>query len=437
MPNSDNIGTLGHNLNFWTKPQGTFPKAFDILHSGFLYSQDTLSSDLVPRLYALTSTNLVQVQWWTDNQVEFLEGKVGWATVESFEERDEEQTRFGFSLRCGDWGSDFYVADQRQLDQWLEKLAQVAILRGLKEDYEIQREIGRGGQSVVYLAQEKSNGGKVCIKSYQKQQLSKSPKHMNSLINEIDILRNTSHPNLIKLHRVYETPSSIDLVTDYYEGQLLSTALSTPFTEAEALEFMINLMDILQYLESEQVAHRDIKPANIILINPTNRAEFKLIDFGLSQRCVGSELSDTSGSPGYFAPEVLQRRSHGIKADIYAAGIVFYTLITGSNPFLSSSLSESLRLNRENDIAFSSQVWEIISPSVVSIIRVMTNFNPALRMNPRDLHTWLLHTSSPAHTVRKLGLCSFHSADEVRKTKLGFGLSGNRGRRSSLVEIRL
>jgi len=375
---------------FWTKPQESFPKYSSILHSGFLYTQSD-SNQPLPHLYAMTATTLLQVQWWTEDRVEFLEGKVGWATVEPFEERDGKQSRFGFSLKWGEWGEDFYVGDAEKLDQWLAKLAEVAVMTDLKENYEIQGFVGRGGQSTVYMAIDKANGEKVAIKSYDKRILSQSLKHMSSLINEIDILRTISHTSLLRLHTVYESASSFDLVTDYYEGQVLSTALSTPFTETEALGFMVKLMDILQYLESEHIVHRDIKPANIVLTNPADRTQFQLLDFGLALRCEGTDLCDTSGSPGYFAPEILRKRKHGIKADIYAAGIIFYTLITGTNPFLSPSCSETLRRNCENDISFNSQIWQGISSPVISIIRVMTNLNPDQRMSARDLSTWLGH----------------------------------------------
>ena len=381
----------GSELHFWTKPREFFPKASEILYSGFLYCQDSLSFGFAPQFYVLTNTKLLQVMWWTEDRVQFLEGKMSWATVEPFEDKDDKQSRFGFRLKCGEWGDDFYVSDSGELDQWLLALAQVAIMTDLKNDYEMLGEIGRGGQSIVYMAVDKANGGKVAVKSYAKPTLLRSLKRKNSLRSEIDILRTISHTSLLRLHRVYESASSIDLVTDYYEGQVLSTALSTPFTETEALGFMVKLMDILQYLESEHIVHRDIKPANIVLTNPADRTQFQLLDFGLALRCEGTDLCDTSGSPGYFAPEILRKRKHGIKADIYAAGIIFYTLITGTNPFLSPSCSETLRRNCENDISFNSQIWQGISSPVISIIRVMTNLNPDQRMSARDLSTWLGH----------------------------------------------
>jgi len=438
MPSSDMCEMGGSELHFWTKPREFFPKASEILYSGFLYCQDSLSFGFAPQFYVLTNTKLLQVMWWTEDRVQFLEGKMSWATVEPFEDKDDKQSRFGFRLKCGEWGDDFYVSDSGELDQWLLALAQVAIMTDLKNDYEMLGEIGRGGQSIVYMAVDKANGGKVAVKSYAKPTLLRSLKRKNSLRSEIDILRTISHTSLLRLHRVYESASSIDLVTDYYEGQVLSTALSTPFTETEALGFMVKLMDILQYLESEHIVHRDIKPANIVLTNPADRTQFQLLDFGLALRCEGTDLCDTSGSPGYFAPEILRKRKHGIKADIYAAGIIFYTLITGTNPFLSPSCSETLRLNRDNYIPFSQQVWQTVSSSAISIIHVMTNFNPDLRMSARDLHTWLFRTAKPKRASGRLEISKFHSANEVKMERLSTG-SGKitHGRRSSAVDFRL
>ena len=89
---------------------------------------------------------------------------------------------------------------------------------------------------------------------------------MRCFVNEV--LRTILHPSLLKLQRL-----------DYYEGQVLSNSLSTPFNHSESIRFMVNLMDILQYLECEGIVHRDIKPANIVLTNPKDRSELKLIDW--------------------------------------------------------------------------------------------------------------------------------------------------------------
>ena len=387
---------------FWTKPTDLFPSETDILHKGFLYCLSS-SSQLTPHYYVLTATRLLKVKWWTEGKVWFEEGCVLWATVEGFEERSRKgKSLFGFTLRTEELAYDFYVAEKGELDAWLEELGKFAIMRNITGDYEIEGEIGRGGQSTVYLGTSCSTQAKVAIKSYSKALLAQSQQRMNALVNEIEILRSLSHPNLAKLHRVYESDQTVALVMDFYDGAPLSRALISPFSQTEAFKFMLNLMDILEFLTSKRVIHRDIKPENIMLTDPSDRAQFKLIDFGLARWYEGTGLCDGSGSPGYYAPEILKKRSHGPMVDIYAAGVLFYTLVEGTNPFRSPSLAETIRRNIDNDISFKSPVWRGIPPTVVSIIRVMTNLNPDHRMNAHDLHTWILRTSGLKSPARKL-----------------------------------
>jgi serine/threonine protein kinase len=409
MASAHILRTQHPNCGFWTKPKSPFPKTSGILHSGFLHTYQ--GGSFYPRFYVLARSRLLEIQWWSETEIRFLEGNVEWATVESFEERQGKRRRYGFTVKTGDWAQDFYVAECNDLEEWLKKLGQVAILTNLKEDYDIKGEIGRGGQSIAYLGLDKSTGTKVAIKCYSKQQLTQRPKRLVSLVREITILRSISHPIITKLLSVYESDSSVWLITDYCEGESLSRSLSAPFKESEALRFMVNLTTVLEYLGSKHVIHRDIKPENIILTDHFDRAQFKLIDFGLARRYEGTSLCDMSGSPGYFAPEVLTQHKHGPKVDIYAAGVLFYTLIEGANPFCGDSLAEIIRRNKDNDICFNSPVWRGISPTVVSIIRVMSNPNPEQRMYAHDLHTWLLRTSGLKPSSRRGSTILVQSCD--------------------------
>ena len=429
MAKSANFQLQPQNAPFWTKPTAAFPVQTAIAHSGFLYSREA-NTQLTPLFYVLTASRLLKVQWWTETEVRFLEGNLQWTTIEAFEERDREQTsRFGFNLRRGDWGCDFYVVGKGELDGWLEKLGEVAILGNIQEDYEMQGEIGRGGQSVVYMGRFRANGMKVAIKSYEKRQLAESKQRGDSLRSEIEILRFLSHPSLAKLHRVYESDLTIDLVMDFYDGIPLSKALFQPFTETESFKFMLNLLDILDFLSDKHIVHRDIKPENIILTDRADRANFKLIDFGLAKWYEGVDLCDGSGSPGYYAPEILKKRTHGPKVDIYAAGVLFYTLLEGVNPFHSPTIAETIRRNLENDITFNSSVWRGVSPTVISVIRVMTNLNPDERMNAHDLHTWLLRISGLKPVHKKL--FPRRLSAQLDTISLRVGNSSSRERRSS------
>ena len=130
------------------------------------------------------------------------------------------------------------------------------------------------------------------------------------LQNEIDILMNVDHPNIVKLYEVFEDAHSYSLVMELMTGgELFDTIMDKEtFTEREAAEIIRPIIDAIQYCHSLNIIHRDIKPENLLFStkDPQTRV-LKVTDFGLA-RFISSETlaTTTCGTPGYVAPEILE-----------------------------------------------------------------------------------------------------------------------------------
>ena len=205
------------------------------------------------------------------------------------------------------------------------------------EDYRIIREIGRGGMSVVYLAEH------VKMHSYWAlKQVSMNQWGEMDVLAEPEILKQLSHPMLPRIIDIFREDNTLYIAEEYIEGENLSEYLKRqgPIPEDQAVEWMRNLCGVLLYLHSqkpEPIIYRDMKPSNIMLCPDGN---IRLIDFGIARTYKTGSDSDTTlaGTRGYAAPEQLSWEGQtDARADLYALGVTMYHLLTGRGPAESSS----------------------------------------------------------------------------------------------------
>mmetsp|Transcript_13593 Transcript_13593/g.13618 ORF Transcript_13593/g.13618 Transcript_13593/m.13618 type:complete len:152 (+) Transcript_13593:327-782(+) len=146
---------------------------------------------------------------------------------------------------------------------------------------------------------------------------------------------------------------------------------------------MRNLLKVLEYLQTKNVVHRDIKLENILFVADNNDFKIKLSDFGLSS-FINAELTQSCGSPGYVAPEILKRRPYGSKADIFSAGVVLYILLSGRAPFSGKTQRETLIRNRDCSILFPKETWKNISRQAIDTILFLSRSQPKMRPNAKE-----------------------------------------------------
>ncbi|CAG9329412.1 unnamed protein product [Blepharisma stoltei] len=215
---------------------------------------------------------------------------------------------------------------------------------------------------------------------------------LENLVNEIKVIRKLSHPNIIKIHDVYECPNHICLILDYVEHDNLFARISPKkrFDEKTVTRLARELLSVLDYLSSLNIIHRDIKLENILMTSEDNDYDFKLADFG-----VAAELNENSlircGSPGYIAPEILRKLPYDFKADIFSSGVIFYILLSGKMPFSGRNTVEILRKNREGVISFQKEIWRHVSKKGIRFVMKLMEPNPKSRPFAKEIldHPWL------------------------------------------------
>lgn len=201
--------------------------------------------------------------------------------------------------------------------------------------YEILKQIGKGGMSVVYFAMDKRLNKQWAVKEIRKKGNGKNDEIVvNSLLAEANLMKKLDHPALPRIVDIIDNGETIYIVMDYIEGESLDKILLEygPQSEKVVLDWAKQLCDVLSYLHSQKppIIYRDMKPANVMLKPEGN---LKVIDFGIAREYKEQNLSDTTvlGTKGYAPPEQYQGHTD-IRSDIYALGMTMHHLLTGVDP---------------------------------------------------------------------------------------------------------
>uniref|UniRef100_A0A915KML9 Protein kinase domain-containing protein n=1 Tax=Romanomermis culicivorax TaxID=13658 RepID=A0A915KML9_ROMCU len=198
--------------------------------------------------------------------------------------------------------------------------------------YDIKSLIGKGSFSRVVSAQHRATKLPVAIKVV-------STKHGDGpLENELRILSQLRHPNVIKLLDVYKTPSRVYMVMQIAMGGELYERIVKcgHYGEQETALTLQMILDGLCYLHRCHIAHRDLKPENLLYLTPARDSPLIITDFGLaSQKTTVDDpfMNEPCGTPEYIAPEILARVPYTSKVDVWAVGVLSYILLSGTMPF--------------------------------------------------------------------------------------------------------
>lgn len=205
----------------------------------------------------------------------------------------------------------------------------------IDEKYEILREIGRGGMSVVYLAMDTRLNKQWAVKEIRKRGSTKKDEIVvNSLMAEADMMKRLDHPALPRIVDIIDTGVTIYVVMDYIEGESLDRVLKEegPQPEERVLDWAKQLCDVLGYLHGQKkpIIYRDMKPGNVMLKPEGN---IKIIDFGIAREYKEHSTQDTTvlGTKGYAPPEQYTGQTDA-RSDIFALGVTMHQLLTGVVP---------------------------------------------------------------------------------------------------------
>ena len=160
-----------------------------------------------------------------------------------------------------------------------------------------------------------------------------------SIMSERNLLSKLKHPFIVNMHFAFQDFSRLYLVMDLLTGGDLRyhIAKKKTFSEQETKFFISNLILSLEYIHSQKIIHRDIKPENLVL---DSKGYVRLTDFGVAKINEPDNSSETSGTPGYMAPEVILIQNHSYAADFFALGVIGYEFMMGFRPYLGRSRKE-------------------------------------------------------------------------------------------------
>lgn len=254
--------------------------------------------------------------------------------------------------------------------------------------YEVISQIGKGSYAVVHMARYFASRSLRAIKVYSKSKMDTEIRR-SMIRNEISVLQSVSHSNIVKLFRVIENESQVQLVMELVQGISMaswSKAFSTPSVPEEiARPILKSILRALNYLHAKKICHRDLKMENIIL---TSGFVPKLLDFGFACRSPdNAPLNSFCGTHIYMAPELVNQIPYsGTAVDCWAFGVLVYRVLAGSFPF---SASDPVELNQQ----ICSGKYEVppqLSKEAKQAIGALLVVNPDRRASTRQLQFFKL-----------------------------------------------
>jgi len=251
--------------------------------------------------------------------------------------------------------------------------------------------LGSGQFGIVYGGVHRISGRAVAIKVIDK--LRFPTKQEAALKNEVQILQNLSHPGVVNLERMFETPERIFVVMEKLRGDMLEMILSSEqgrLSERITKFLVTQILVALKHLHSKNIVHCDLKPENVLLSSDSDFPQVKLCDFGFS-RIIGEKGFRKSivGTPAYLAPEVLRNKGYNRSLDMWSTGVIIYVSLSGTFPF---NEDEDIHEQIQNaSFMYPPHPWKEISKDAVELITNLLQVKLRKRYSVEKalIHNWL------------------------------------------------
>jgi len=260
------------------------------------------------------------------------------------------------------------------------------------QKYILGKKLGQGGFAVVHLCTDKATTEKYAAKIVVREKL--APSDEDDLKREVSILQLLQHPNIVVLYQFLPEKRYYILVQELMAGGELFDRISSKivYSEKDARDVVILLLQAIAYCHSQGVVHRDLKPENLLLISPDDDHSLKIADFGLAIKLApGETTSDASGTPQYVAPQLLRGQEYGVEADMWSIGVITYILLGGYPPFSEENDEELFRKIKAGKYHFHEKYWNHISQEAKDIIAKMLTVDKNDRITAKNAlrHPWL------------------------------------------------
>ena len=212
------------------------------------------------------------------------------------------------------------------------------------QGYHILSKIGRGGSSVVYLAERERDKQQVVLKILASAGLDEVL--LQRFVQEFDIISSIDHPNVVKIYDRGFSDRHAYIAMEYFPNGSLVDVIREGLSTRQTLSLLAQAAGALREVHGRGIIHRDIKPANLMV-----RADGSIVlaDFGIAKR-LDDDLGRTKagelyGTPYYVSPEQIEGGPATAQSDIYSLGVIFHEMLTGHRPFEAESVSGLIALH--------------------------------------------------------------------------------------------
>ncbi|WP_394831050.1 protein kinase [Pendulispora rubella] len=211
--------------------------------------------------------------------------------------------------------------------------------------FELIEPLGTGGMGVVFLAQDTVLDRKVAIKFLTRKDLN-TTEAVDRVQHEAQACARLNHENIVRMFDIGQDDGHPFLVMEHLEGHPLDAIMGRAREANEAVidvrravRLMIDVAKGLSHAHRAGIVHRDLKPSNVFI---TRDGTAKILDFGVAQMTAGSDVAGAHflGTPQYMSPEQWSGQVQDGRTDIWAAGVIFFELLTGTSPFTGNHLAE-------------------------------------------------------------------------------------------------
>ena len=216
--------------------------------------------------------------------------------------------------------------------------------------YRIERIIGKGAMSTVYLAVQESLDRRVVLKVLAPS-LAADPTFNKRFVKEGKIVAKLAHPHIVTIYDTGVHQDCSYIAMEYLEAGTLKERIKAGLSPEQAVKILVQIAQALGYAHRQNCIHRDIKPANILFRDPETAV---LSDFGIAKNLEDKTQLTAAGwrigTPNYMSPEQALGKPVDARCDLYSLGVVFYEALTGSRPFKGADAFETAILHVKGPI---------------------------------------------------------------------------------------
>lgn len=241
--------------------------------------------------------------------------------------------------------------------------------------YLVLSKVAHGGMSTVYLATDLRLGRNIALKILHPH-LATDEAFIARLGREAQSAASLSHPHVVQIHDHGVGPQHAYLVFEFIDGYTLRDVINEngPLSPRQAMDLFDPIVEGLAAAHNAGLVHRDVKPENVLI---SRQGWVKIGDFGLSRAVTTSTNTATLlGTVGYIAPELARGQGGDARSDIYSAGIMFYELLTGVQPFRAAMPVAVVMSHIQDEVPAPSLALPGLPPVMDELVRYMTEKDP-------------------------------------------------------------